>query len=301
MGRASSTCSAAPGRSASRRSPGGPPGRRWWTPGSRSRGGTCASSAWRARAEVVRSDALRHLRRSRRRFDLIFCDPPYKLADRLEGELDSLIPGTARGGRTPDLRERRAPAARAVPASAGRATLRRHPDPDPPAGGESDERRACGDLPGDLRPGHLRAPGHHRQGGERLRPRPRRGRQPADSQSSRRCSPPRSERRSSSRRCRKRLGNVEVEVFSILLVDFAREHGAGVIVKGLRAISDFEYEFEMNQLNRKPGAGDRVRLHHRLARLQLPLLDAASRRWRPSAATSPTWSRPRSPRRWSSA
>ena len=45
--------------------------------------------------------------------------------------------------------------------------------------------------------------------------------------------------------------NVEVEVFSVLLVDFARERGAGVIVKGLRAISDFEYEFEMNQLNRK--------------------------------------------------
>ena len=47
------------------------------------------------------------------------------------------------------------------------------------------------------------------------------------------------------------LANVEVEVFSILLVEFAREHGAGAIVKGLRAISDFEYEFEMNQLNRK--------------------------------------------------
>ena len=45
--------------------------------------------------------------------------------------------------------------------------------------------------------------------------------------------------------------NVEVEVFSVLLVEFADEHGAGVIVKGLRAISDFEYEFEMNQLNRK--------------------------------------------------
>jgi pantetheine-phosphate adenylyltransferase len=45
--------------------------------------------------------------------------------------------------------------------------------------------------------------------------------------------------------------NVEVEVFSILLVEFAREHGATAIVKGLRAISDFEYEFEMNQLNRK--------------------------------------------------
>jgi pantetheine-phosphate adenylyltransferase len=45
--------------------------------------------------------------------------------------------------------------------------------------------------------------------------------------------------------------NVEVRIFSILLVDFAREVGAHVIVKGLRAISDFEYEFEMNQLNRK--------------------------------------------------
>ena len=46
------------------------------------------------------------------------------------------------------------------------------------------------------------------------------------------------------------LPNVEVEVFSTLLVDFAQEKGAGAIVKGLRAISDFEYEFEMNQLNR---------------------------------------------------
>jgi pantetheine-phosphate adenylyltransferase len=44
--------------------------------------------------------------------------------------------------------------------------------------------------------------------------------------------------------------NVEVKVFSNLLVDFAREHDATAVVKGLRAISDFEYEFEMNQLNR---------------------------------------------------
>ena len=48
-----------------------------------------------------------------------------------------------------------------------------------------------------------------------------------------------------------KLGNVEVKAFDTLLVDFAREHGAKAIVKGLRAISDFEYEFEMNQLNRK--------------------------------------------------
>ena len=47
------------------------------------------------------------------------------------------------------------------------------------------------------------------------------------------------------------LANVEVEVFSDLLVEFARRNEARAIVKGLRAISDFEYEFEMNQLNRK--------------------------------------------------
>jgi pantetheine-phosphate adenylyltransferase len=46
------------------------------------------------------------------------------------------------------------------------------------------------------------------------------------------------------------IGNVEVEVFRELLVEFARNKGATAVVKGLRAISDFEYEFEMAQLNR---------------------------------------------------
>jgi pantetheine-phosphate adenylyltransferase len=46
------------------------------------------------------------------------------------------------------------------------------------------------------------------------------------------------------------LGNVEAEVFAELLVEFARRKGATAVVKGLRAISDFEYEFEMAQLNR---------------------------------------------------
>jgi pantetheine-phosphate adenylyltransferase len=46
------------------------------------------------------------------------------------------------------------------------------------------------------------------------------------------------------------LENVSVEPFSILLVEFARQRGAMAIVKGLRAISDFEYELELNQLNR---------------------------------------------------
>src|SRR3954470_4597322 len=47
------------------------------------------------------------------------------------------------------------------------------------------------------------------------------------------------------------LGNVRVETFDVLIVDYARNVGAKAIVKGLRAISDFEYELEMNQLNRQ--------------------------------------------------
>jgi pantetheine-phosphate adenylyltransferase len=46
------------------------------------------------------------------------------------------------------------------------------------------------------------------------------------------------------------LENVEVDVFSQLVVDFAHKWNAKAIVKGLRVISDFEWEFQMNQLNR---------------------------------------------------
>jgi pantetheine-phosphate adenylyltransferase len=45
------------------------------------------------------------------------------------------------------------------------------------------------------------------------------------------------------------LGNVSAKPFANLVVEFAADHGAKAIVKGLRAISDFEYELEMNQLN----------------------------------------------------
>jgi pantetheine-phosphate adenylyltransferase len=47
------------------------------------------------------------------------------------------------------------------------------------------------------------------------------------------------------------MANITVEPFSTLLVEFARRKGAMAIVKGLRAISDFEYELEMNQLNHR--------------------------------------------------
>lgn len=47
------------------------------------------------------------------------------------------------------------------------------------------------------------------------------------------------------------LGNVEVDSFSGLLVDYARNRGIPVIVKGLRAVTDFDYELQMAQMNRQ--------------------------------------------------
>lgn len=47
------------------------------------------------------------------------------------------------------------------------------------------------------------------------------------------------------------LGNVEVDVFSGLLVDYAKLKGARAIVRGLRATADFEYEFQMAMVNRR--------------------------------------------------
>ena len=45
--------------------------------------------------------------------------------------------------------------------------------------------------------------------------------------------------------------NVEVDVFEGLLVEFARNRGAGVILRGIRAVSDYEYELQMAMMNRK--------------------------------------------------
>jgi pantetheine-phosphate adenylyltransferase len=47
------------------------------------------------------------------------------------------------------------------------------------------------------------------------------------------------------------LGNVQIEFFKGLLVDFAEEHDAQAIVKGLRAVSDFDYELQMAQMNQR--------------------------------------------------
>jgi pantetheine-phosphate adenylyltransferase len=47
------------------------------------------------------------------------------------------------------------------------------------------------------------------------------------------------------------LPNIEIEFFKGLLVEFAKDHGATAIVKGLRAVSDFDYELQMAQMNQK--------------------------------------------------
>lgn len=49
----------------------------------------------------------------------------------------------------------------------------------------------------------------------------------------------------------KHLKNVEVEVFEGLTVNLAKAHNAKVIIRGLRAVSDFEYEFAMSQMNKR--------------------------------------------------
>ncbi len=59
------------------------------------------------------------------------------------------------------------------------------------------------------------------------------------------------ERMTFLRRSTTGLSNVEVDSYGGLLADYAKQHRATVIVKGLRAMSDFEYEFQMALTNRK--------------------------------------------------
>lgn len=53
------------------------------------------------------------------------------------------------------------------------------------------------------------------------------------------------------KKCTKDIPNCEVESFGGLLVDFVKQCGAHTVIRGLRAISDFEYEFQMAMLNKK--------------------------------------------------
>jgi pantetheine-phosphate adenylyltransferase len=60
-----------------------------------------------------------------------------------------------------------------------------------------------------------------------------------------------SEREEMLRDATKGFGNVTVETFDGLLVDFARAKGAKAVIRGIRAVSDYEYEFQMAMMNRK--------------------------------------------------
>jgi pantetheine-phosphate adenylyltransferase len=59
------------------------------------------------------------------------------------------------------------------------------------------------------------------------------------------------EREEMLREATQHFGNVSVATFDGLLVDFARAHGAKAVLRGIRAISDYEYEFQMAMMNRK--------------------------------------------------
>ena len=59
------------------------------------------------------------------------------------------------------------------------------------------------------------------------------------------------ERRGLASQCTSRFGNVETESFTGLLVEYVESRGAQVIIRGLRAVSDFEFEFQLALMNRK--------------------------------------------------
>ena len=73
------------------------------------------------------------------------------------------------------------------------------------------------------------------------------------------------------------IDNVVVEGFSTLVVEFARGHGARAIVKGLRAVSDFEWEFQMQQPEPRPGRGYRDDVPDGVAAVQFPIVARRAR------------------------
>ena len=204
-------------------------------------------AGFEVRAEVIKGDVQGTLQRmliERRLFNLIFADPPYRIAATEVGYLVSRLGALlAPGGR--------------VVIEAGEAPARA-------AGGKKGVTHRYGGTfvtilerseitmivavcPGSFDPvtaGHLdvirRASDIFDHVvvavGSNLRKKPRL---------------PAAERARLIEKVTTDLENVSVEVMEGLLVDFAREQGARVIVKGLRAVSDFESEFEQAQLNRK--------------------------------------------------
>ena len=75
--------------------------------------------------------------------------------------------------------------------------------------------------------------------------------------------------------------NVEVMGYGGLTVDFAKANGLSVIVRGLRAVSDFEFEFQLANMSRHLSPGHRVGVHDAAGTVHVHLLDAGARDRRP--------------------
>ena len=80
-----------------------------------------------------------------------------------------------------------------------------------------------------------------------------------------------------ARRVLSDLPNVTVEGYDGLTVDFARQHGGAVVVRGLRAVSDFEFEFQLANMSRHLDTSPRDRVPHAQGALHLHLLHAGAR------------------------
>ncbi|QIN78956.1 pantetheine-phosphate adenylyltransferase [Rubrobacter marinus] len=200
------------------------------------------------RAEVVRGDArgeVERLVREGREYRLIFADPPYRIAGSEIGEvLPLLIALLAPGGRV--VVESGAPLDAEQIASA-KGVSRRYGGTIVTIFERSEGTMDVAICPGSFDPvtsGHLdviRRASHlfdHVVVAVGRNVRKNTSKLPAD------------DRARLIEKVTKPLENVSVEIMEGLLVNFAREQGARVVVKGLRAGSDFESEFQQAQLNR---------------------------------------------------
>ena len=198
------------------------------------------------RAEVIPGDVGRVVERLAgrgERYDLIFADPPYRIAaSEVGGILSRLGALLVPGGRVV-IESGEAPTEDAF---GGKGATRRYGGTFVTVLERSDMSMRIAVCPGSFDPvttGHLDiirraarifdhvvvAVGGNTRKSPRLSPR---------------------ERATLIEKVTGEIENVSVEVMEGLLVDFAKEQGAGAIVKGLRAVSDFESEFEQAQLNR---------------------------------------------------
>ncbi len=197
---------------------------------------------------IVRSDVRRHLARTDERYDVVFVDPPYEMVESLRMPLAEHLPRVLSEGRQRRLRDgsrRRTGAAapRAVDAtprldavdgvrrivSASAPVVAICPGSyDPVTYGHVDVIRRAAEIFDHVVVGVVRDPAHK---GTMFSV---------------------EERVAFLEEAlgAKKVTNVEVDVFAELVVEFARKHGAKTMVKGLRVISDFEWEFQMNHLNR---------------------------------------------------